>query len=197
MNLARTERRWWLAAGLWTVALYLGTALAQQAMLALRSRGLLATSVTTAFALCGLAALALVLRAGGRRRALVASFAVAALYTALLSNLTIIQERLHFIQFGVLALLALRALEARQQRLGRDGGWITANPPVTAAIVGALGGLGDELVQALVPSRVFDLRDIAFNATAAVLAVAVDRFLRSAIAADRQAAARGPASAGD
>ena len=44
-----------------------------------------------------------------------------------------------------------------------------------AAALGAAIGCGDELVQAVLPGRVYDLRDVAMNAVGAVLGVVVAR----------------------
>ncbi len=184
-----SERRWWIGAVVWTAALYLGTALAQQIMLALRGRGLLTHSVTAAFVLAGIVALVLVVRAGGRARTLAVAAAFALVYVTILRGMPIVQERLHFIQFGVLALLSMRALELRALRLG-PGSWWRRHPELGGIVIGSLGGFGDELVQAVVPSRVFDWRDVGFNAAAALLAIAAARTLRTAIARDREPQAR-------
>ena len=42
---------------------------------------------------------------------------------------------------------------------------------MAAALIGTAIGWGDELVQAILPNRVYDLRDVAMNAAGAVLGV--------------------------
>jgi len=76
------------------------------------------------------------------------------------------EERTHLIEHAVVALLIYHALDERR-RNGRPV-W---SPAVLAIAVTALLGVVDELIQALIPSRVFDYRDIGFNALAAFLAV--------------------------
>jgi hypothetical protein len=74
-------------------------------------------------------------------------------------------ERVHLPEYGIAAGLAWWALVPR---LGDR--W---SAYVAAAIVAALVGWGDELVQAITPGRVYDLRDVAANALGAVLGALV------------------------
>ena len=54
---------------------------------------------------------------------------------------------------------------------------VTAPAVLAIAIAGSVGVI-DELIQALLPNRVFDPRDILFNVVAAVLAVGAIKALR-------------------
>jgi VanZ family protein len=69
-------------------------------------------------------------------------------------------EAVHFLQYGVLGVLAFRALTHRM----RDPGIYLA-----AALVGGIVGILDEAIQWLTPQRVWDLRDVWFNFFAASL----------------------------
>jgi hypothetical protein len=69
-------------------------------------------------------------------------------------------EAIHFLQYGVLGVLAFRALTHRM----RDPGIYLA-----AALVGGIVGILDEAIQWAAPRRVWDLRDIWFNFFAASL----------------------------
>ncbi len=73
-------------------------------------------------------------------------------------------ERTHLPEYGVAAWLAWRAVEPA---LPGVAGYAAA-----AAIAAAIG-YGDELLQAIVPGRYYDLRDVAMNALGAVLGVLV------------------------
>ena len=74
-------------------------------------------------------------------------------------------ERIHLPEYGLAALLAWRALVAtRGDR---------ASTYVAAAVLAALLGWGDELVQSITPGRVYDLRDVAANAVGATLGTLV------------------------
>lgn len=70
-------------------------------------------------------------------------------------------EAVHFVQYGLLGVLANRALRIDH----RDASAFAA-----AALVGLLAGTGDEILQWLVPGRYWDLRDIVLNGAAATLA---------------------------
>ena len=74
-------------------------------------------------------------------------------------------ERTHLPEYGVAAWLAWRAVAASMP--GAVPGY------VAAAALGAAIGYGDELLQKIVPGRVYDPRDIAMNALGAVLGAVV------------------------
>ncbi len=63
-------------------------------------------------------------------------------------------EAIHFVEYGILGVLAFRALTHHM----RDPGIYLA-----AALVGGIVGILDEAIQWAVPRRVWDLRDIWFN----------------------------------
>jgi hypothetical protein len=91
-------------------------------------------------------------------------------------------ERTHLPEYGVMAWLAWRALAIP----GAPG-------YVAAAALAAAIGWGDELLQRVVPGRVYDLRDVAMNGVGAVLGVVVIAAMRAGSA--RQNPATEPASA--
>ena len=76
------------------------------------------------------------------------------------------EERTHLIEYGVVALLIHAALTERA-----DGGGRVPAPALFAVLGTALVGVLDELIQGVLPSRVFDPRDIVFNVLAGLLAV--------------------------
>ncbi len=65
------------------------------------------------------------------------------------------EEKIHFLQYGVLSFLILRALNDEQPR---------AKHYLLAFILTAGCGWLDEGIQHLLPQRYYDLRDILFNA---------------------------------
>jgi len=115
----------------------------------------------------GVLALLVVLR---RRRAeawayaaiLIAGVGYAVALSALRANRL---ERTHLVEYGVAAWLAWRALAATAP--GEPWTYVAA-----AALASAIG-YGDELLQAIVPGRYYDLRDVAMNATGALLGTLV------------------------
>lgn len=74
-------------------------------------------------------------------------------------------ERIHLLEYGVAAFLAWRALvPTLGDRWGAYAG---------AAMLAALIGWGDELVQSVTPGRYYDLRDVQANAVGAGLGALV------------------------
>lgn len=154
------ERKLWIAAGLWLAAIYVSAYQARTVAEALRSRGLLSVAVAFAFVVVAV----LVLFWAVRRRPSAATFgilALAAVFLGLcLTRIPSPEEKIHFIEYGVLAGLIRAAMAPRSV-------WLR----VAAILFTALAGLGDEVIQRYIPNRVFDWRDVAVNATAGALVV--------------------------
>lgn len=128
-------------------------------------------------------------RAGAREWAVLA--AIVAAYALVLSRMSILQERLHLLEYGALALLVRDAL--RWRFLAQPS---RAHPERDAALgallLTAAAGWVDELLQGILPNRYYDLRDVGFNALAAAMALAAASLSASAARAEaRRAAARG------
>lgn len=103
---------------------------------------------------------------------------VAVAYGILFFALRTPEEAMHFVEYGLVAVLVYEALaERRRARPGDpedsgDSAWLVRWPALGAlALTGAAGWL-DEGIQHLLPTRYYDLRDVFFNAAAAALAVA-------------------------
>ena len=75
-------------------------------------------------------------------------------------------ERSHLFEYGLVASLVYRALEARFTEHPRP----VATPLFAVAITSGVGAL-DEIVQQLFPNRGFELVDIGFNSFAAAVVV--------------------------
>jgi hypothetical protein len=102
---------------------------------------------------------------------------IAAGYFALLTAIPMMpEERLHFLEYGVVASLVYLALRERRAKLTETGvgasDRVARLPPFATAVVftGIIGWL-DEGIQAVLPNRVYDLRDVTFNAAAALVSV--------------------------
>ncbi len=91
---------------------------------------------------------------------------VLAVYLLVLVRIESPEERTHIVEYGVLAILLF---EAFAERAKNDRYALT--PSFSAIILASAIGVADELIQAWLPNRVFDLRDIAFNILASALAV--------------------------
>ncbi len=91
---------------------------------------------------------------------------IIAIYLLVLLRMAVPEERSHLIEYGVLAIFIYEALLERQKSVGKiKHAWLKAI--LMASVIGIL----DESIQLLVPERVFDPIDIAFNTLAAILAV--------------------------
>jgi hypothetical protein len=176
---ARSEPRHpWVALALYTAAIYLLLPLAPPIGLALArtavGRWVLGPGLTVIVATLA-AVLGVVLY---RRRApgwtyptLVAAAIVYAVAFSWLRAQRL--ERTHLPEYGVAAWLAWRAVAPLVP--GAVPGY------VAAALLGAAIGLGDELLQAVVPGRVYDIRDVAMNALGAVLGIVVLATMRASV----------------
>lgn len=82
-------------------------------------------------------------------------------------SVTLREEAIHYVQYGVLSLLLYRALAHRTH----DSGIY-----LVATMIGTLIGLLDETVQWLAPKRVFGLQDVWLNLTAVALVQAAIAF---------------------
>ena len=76
------------------------------------------------------------------------------------------EERIHFIEYGVLGILVLRAMD--------NPSWRQMS---IAFVFVLLVGTVDEGIQWLLPSRVGDIRDIIMNGAGGALGIWVERFL--------------------
>lgn len=82
-------------------------------------------------------------------------------------------ERTHLFEYGLVGVLIYHALLERKQN-----GKAVFTPPVLAFFFTVILGCIDELIQAFIPSRVFDLRDILFNTVAPFIAIAISVIVR-------------------
>jgi hypothetical protein len=159
----------WIAVVLWVLVIYGSIPLARSLQEFVSARGGQNQFLLATFAALVLAAVGLVWAAGRGRLsfsfpAAVCSCTVFFLYAWLTWTLrSNPEESLHFVQYGVLSLLLLRALRDRLD------GWSLY---FAVAMAGIGFGIVDELIQWLVPLRYFDYRDIGLNTAAVFLALA-------------------------
>lgn len=183
------ERRYWRLAAALLGAIFLSSYWVRILVEWLRDRNLLRIAIAAAFVLVAVAIGAWIARAGGRWRAAAALVAVGGVYASANLGLEIVQERIHLLQYGALALLAESALRARA---GADATFGLRSPAAWAAgafAVAFAGGFADEALQGLLPQRYYDLRDVGLNGVSAALALVARELVKRAVAGDRAARA--------
>ncbi len=169
---SRRERRLWTAVLVVVVAIYATLGLAQTVTGALRNRSALDATFAAAALVMALVIVALGVRARPRVGELAVLAGVAAVYVMAFVRMAIPEERTHLVEYGVVAALILAALRER----GRHGRPVRV-PALLAFGAAVLLGVVDELIQGVLPSRVFDPVDVFVNVVAAGLAVLVTMVL--------------------
>ena len=91
---------------------------------------------------------------------------VAAVYLFIFARMGIPAERTHLFEYSLVAILIYLALTER-----RKNGRSVPVPTVLAVAATALFGWLDEGIQAILPNRVYDIRDVGFNALAGFMAI--------------------------
>lgn len=167
------ERRLWVWVTIVMVAIYSTLGLARIVADELRNRELFDTAFVVGFVLVWLAIGAVALRVRPRGAEIGVAVGVAAVYLMVLARMGIPEERTHLFEYSILALLVYEALVERK----RHGGNVRF--PALIAFGGASSmGVVDELIQAVLPGRVFDVRDIGFNVLAVGMAIVSAVLLR-------------------
>jgi VanZ family protein len=161
----QAERRLWRWAGAVLVAILVSVYPAQFLLDALRQRGWLTRSVWALFFFAAVVLLVVLWRQRPSLGEWILFAIVGATYLVLLRRMTVIQERVHFLEYGLLGGLVFGALGARAPEAPP---WRQAG---LAILLTGLAGWADELLQAVLPNRVYDLRDVGFNTLAGAMVV--------------------------
>jgi hypothetical protein len=160
------ERHFWTWTLAVVVAIYLTLGLAPAVAGELRDRGLLEALFGMGVILVGATIVTQGLRMRPAGVEIGVALGIAAAYLLVFARMAIAEERTHLIEYGVVAIFVHEALKERASR-GRR----VPRPALLAVMATALIGTIDESIQAVLPSRRFDPRDILFNVLAGVMAV--------------------------
>ena len=165
------ERRLWLWALAAVVAIYSTLGLPSTLVSKLFEQALFGGTFFIAFLLIGVAILTqgLKVRPGGLEIGV--ALGVAAVYLMVFARMGI-PERSHLFEYGVVGVFIYEALRERASQ-GRR----VPVAALLAILATALLGVLDECIQALLPNRVYDIRDVGFNALAGLLAIAASLVL--------------------
>lgn len=165
-NSSSREMRLWSAAGLCLFFIYASLSIARPVAEYLRDRNLLRLAVSLIFILTAAFIFwRAFLNRPGRRVLVTLALLVGSCLLVLLRLPMLPEERLHFLEYGLFAGLVFEALRERRKRQAA-----TLVSPFVGALVLTLGaGWVDEGIQAVLPNRVYDPRDVAFNTTAGLI----------------------------
>lgn len=153
------------------LGIYSTLAVARTITNALRDANLLRVSVGVVFGLVTIVLVLGVVRSPALRspRVLISAAVVALAYVLVIWPMDSPEEKLHFVEYGVVAVLAFFASPLQ---------WPEPRRIVAAALFTGAAGWLDEGIQALLPSRYYDLRDVGFNALAGVMALSAMALVR-------------------
>ena len=161
------ERRLWSWALAVVVAVYSTLGLAGRLAELLGERGLLPVAFTVAFVAVVVAIVWSALKSRPGRHEIWIALGITAVYAMVVVRMGIgPAERTHLFEYGLLAILIYQALLER-----RHNGRRVPVPALCAIVVTALLGWLDEGIQAFLPNRVYDVRDVAVNALAGLMAI--------------------------
>ena len=179
----RRERSLWLLAAAVVIAIYSTLGLATTLAEELTNRDLMDNISALGF----LVVFAAVLLFGVRGRipsaaTIAIAGGVTAVFALVLLRMASPIERSHLIEYSLLAILMREALHERA-----GAGHPVQRPALLAVGLASLVGVLDELIQLIIPSRVFDPVDIGFNIFAATMGVAVSSAIGWVVRARRPA----------
>ncbi len=163
---SKRERRLWIWTAVVLIAIYSTLGLAGRLAEGLRNRALLDGTSFGLFILVLLATGAIALGRRASWQTLWVGLGVAAVYGMALIRIRIPEERTHLFEYTLVAVLIHQALLERR----RHGRQVPA-PALLALVATITVGWIDEGIQAVLPSRVYDLRDVGFNTIAALMGV--------------------------
>lgn len=160
------ERRLWTWTAIVVATIYSTLGLARTLSSILRDRGLFDLLFIIGFALLVVAVVLQALRSRPSLAMVGTAVGIGGVYAMVLARMGIPEERTHLFEYSLVAGLILQALTER-----RDNGGRVRWPAVLAVAVTAALGWVDEAIQAVLPNRVYDIRDVGFNALAGFMAV--------------------------
>lgn len=166
MFTSRRERRLWTWVGVAMAGSYLSLGFANALASWAADTGLDAGLFLVGTALFVATAVSQGLQRKPTLAGLVVAFGITAVYVLLVVRLVSPVERSHLVEYGVVAILVHMALLER-----RANGAPVPVPALAAIGVTTVLGVVDEMIQMVLPNRVYDPIDILFNVIAVVAGV--------------------------
>lgn len=163
---SKRERRLWILTLVVVATIYSTLGLARTLAGELRDRNMLDNAFVIGFFLLIAAVVIQGLRKKPGGLEIGVWIGIGAVYLMAVVRMGLPEERTHLFEYSLVALLIYQALMERRSNGGR-----VRFPAAAAVVATALLGWIDEGIQALMPSRVYDIVDVGFNALAGLMAV--------------------------
>ena len=162
------ERRLWFALGIVLVGIYTTLGQAPAIVVALGESIVASAGTNLFFALLALLVVIPIFFIDKRlgRNEIAVGLGILAVYLMAWLRIGSWAERTHLFEYALVAALVHEALLER-----KDNGRRVPAPALLALIISLLLGCLDEGIQFLLPNRVFDIIDIAFNSIAATMII--------------------------
>ncbi len=162
------ERRLWFALVIVLAGIYVTLGQAPAIVAALGERIVASAGTNLFFALLALLVVIPIIFIDKRlsRNEIAVGLGILAVYLMAWLRIGSWAERTHLFEYGLVAALVHEALLER-----KDNGRRVPAPALLALIISLLLGCLDEGIQSMLPNRVFDLIDIAFNSLAATIII--------------------------
>lgn len=163
---SKRERKLWIYLAIVLVAIYSTLAVAPMLIDWVKDQGLIGASFSGALLLILLAFFTSGLQFRPRGIEMGALVGIIAAYMLVFARMSIPEERSHLAEYTVVGILVFEILRERKAN-GKNipYAWFWA------ILITMAAGVLDECIQALLPNRVFDWRDILFNTLAAIMSV--------------------------
>lgn len=159
------ERNLWLLSLIVLATIYSTLGIVRPFSSFLRDKGLLEISFIVSFSLVGIIILVINFIRGSNGIVLGGLLGIFMVYLMILVRIEIPEERTHIIEYGVFAVLVHQALLERKRH--QQG----IHSTLLAFLIATMAGILDEVAQAFIPGRIFDIRDILFNTLAGCMAI--------------------------
>lgn len=158
-------RRWLIAVG-YVLLIYATLGVARTLTNILRAHGILRLSLSVVHGVCvALLSGYIVRNAPKALWRYIALLSLMGLYVAVAQKTVSPEEQIHFLQYGLVGIFFLRALELHVER--------KAAAYFFALVLASAAGWLDEIIQGLIPNRHYDVKDIFLNIVSAALGLAV------------------------
>ena len=162
------ERRLWYLVAVVQIGIFTTLELAGQLVSSLRERGLLEISMVAALVLTGIGIVMISVRRQSIMYQIGLTAGVIAAFWMVWVRIKTPYERTHLFEYGLVSVLIYQALLERMEQGGGN-----SRPGVWAVLITSGLGLMDELIQIMIPSRGFDIRDVGFNLLAGAMGVGI------------------------